>query len=123
MLPDLTNQIMAELENLSRLTDEMRLLLINRGQEKDFIEVRAAGSILHDFYCGIEKIFERIAVSFDEKFPKGGNWHAELILQMTKPVTGKRDIVISEGLMNKLLLGFVPQLNLHIFERQFHYAQ
>jgi len=40
-----------------------------------FIETRAAGSILHDFYGGVEKVFERIAIHIDDRLPKGDDWH------------------------------------------------
>lgn len=66
------------------------------------MEVRAAGSILHDFYCGIEKIFERIAVAIDRSFPKGENWHTELLLQMAKSLRKTRGKIISQDLMQKL---------------------
>jgi hypothetical protein len=51
----------------------MNLLLAKISNKPDFIEVRASGSILHDFYCGVEKIFERIALSVDMNLPKGEN--------------------------------------------------
>ena len=99
---ELKNEMKIEIENLERLTNEMKQLLSRTGEKKNFMEVRAAGSILHDFYCGIEKIFERIAVAIDKSFPKGENWHTELLLQMAKPLEGIRDRVISEDLLQPL---------------------
>jgi len=91
-----------ELGNLERLVREMEELISRFIDKPNFIETRAAGSILHDFYCGIEKIFERIATHIDGKVPKGEDWHTELLLQMTHPAKGIREAVISQGLMEKL---------------------
>ncbi|MBI5199863.1 MAG: hypothetical protein HZA09_07610 [Nitrospirae bacterium] len=99
---DFQEDLMNELENLKRLNDEMRQLLEEIGDSPSFIEIRAAGSILHDFYSGVEKIFERIAVNIDHSLPEGENWHMELLLQMTKPYQDMRDAIISEGLCNDL---------------------
>ena len=55
---NLENEIKIELENIERLLNEAKGLLEKANNEPGFIETRAAGSILHDFYCGIEKIFE-----------------------------------------------------------------
>ena len=52
--------IKAELENLNRLPDELQEGLSYFGEHHSYIELRAIGSILHDFYCGIENIFEEI---------------------------------------------------------------
>jgi len=99
---ELKDLLKVEIENLQRLTDEMGQLLTNTGEKKNFIEVRAAGSILHDFYSGIEKIFERVALAVDKNLPEGVDWHKELLFQMTRPLEGIRDKIISEDLLQKL---------------------
>lgn len=99
---ELTDDIKIELENLERLNIEMKNLLVKIGEEPTFIEVRAAASILHDFYSGIEKIFERIALSIDKHIPESENWHIELLSQMAKPFMSTREPVISENLFEKL---------------------
>ena len=99
---ELESEIYIEIENLGKLAEEMKQLLARSSEDKDFTEVRAAGSILHDFYCGIERIFEKIAVTVDKNFPKGESWHNELLFQMTKPIDGARGKVVTEGLMQKL---------------------
>lgn len=102
MFKELQDHISIEIENLGRLMGEMKQLLAGIGEDKSFIEVRAAGSILHDFYCGVEKMFERIALAIDKNLPKGENWHTELLIQMAKPIEGVRDRIISEDLLHKL---------------------
>ena len=102
MFKELQDHISIEIENLGRLMGEMKQLLAGIGEDKSFMEVRAAGSILHDFYCGVEKMFERVALAIDKDLPKGENWHTELLIQMAKPIEGVRDRIISEDLLHKL---------------------
>lgn len=94
--------IMSELNSLERLKDEMSELLNKISDNPTFIEVRGAASILHDFYSGIEKIFERIALYFDNNLPKGEEWHMQLLLQMTKPFGKRKRTVISDELFQNL---------------------
>ena len=99
---ELREEIKIEIDNLERLNREMKQLLTMMGNKPSFIEVRAAGSILHDFYCGVERIFERIALSVDKNLPKGENWHMELLLQMAKPFEEIRDAIITKELLQNL---------------------
>lgn len=91
-----------ELDNLKRLGDEMHELLGKISDNSGFTEIRSAASILHDFYSGAEKIFERIALYIDNNLPKGEEWHRELLLQMTKPFRKRKRAVTSEELFQKL---------------------
>ncbi|MBA7670261.1 hypothetical protein ES703_78406 [subsurface metagenome] len=97
----LKKEIEIESRNLERLVKEMREVTNRFADKPDFIETRAAGSILHDFYSGVEKIFERISVHIDGGLPKGEDWHTELLLQMARSVEGIRDAVISTDLLEK----------------------
>ena len=56
--------IKAELENLNCLPKELSERLNYFGGHHSYIELRAIGSIVHDFYCGIEKIFIRLVIPF-----------------------------------------------------------
>ena len=78
--------------------------------------LRAGGSILHDFYTGIEKIFEDIAKEIDRRLPAGEDWHSELLHQMTLDIPGLRPPVISSGTEKKLreYLGFR-----HLFRKRY----
>jgi hypothetical protein len=75
----LVGEIAIEFLNLDRLLEEMKALLDSCENSPSQTEARAAGSILHDFYCGIEKIFRRIAHNVDQDIPSGDNWHADLL--------------------------------------------
>jgi len=99
----LKKDIEIELENLQRLVQEMEELIRELPENPGSVETRAAGSILHDFYCGIEKIFERIAITVDNNLPGGEDWHKQLQKQMATPYKGaRREVITEEELMLEL---------------------
>ena len=51
----LKEEIRIEIEKIERLNKEMKLAEIE--EEPSYVEIRAAASILHDFYSSIERIF------------------------------------------------------------------
>ncbi len=93
-------EIEKEFEGLERLENEMTEVL--KHPVPSFLETRAAGSILHDFYSGIEKIFRRIASKIDRDMPTGDDWHTDLLKRMSIPVDGIRPAVINEKLKEQL---------------------
>ena len=99
-LPILRSEIERELKELDRLGVEMREVLLRNSP--GFVEVRAAGSILHDFYCGAEKMFRRIAARVDGDVPSGDGWHQQLLERMATPVSGVRPQVIGEEMKARL---------------------
>ena len=105
------------------IQDELRKLrLLDKEKEGLFKKkpsnylLRAGGSILHDFYTGIEKIFEDIAKEIDERVPTGEEWHSELLHQMTLDIPGLRPPVISVDSEKRLreYLGFR-----HLFRKRY----
>jgi len=90
-----------ELKNLERLTLELNTVL-STTSENTAVRVRAAGSVIHDFYTGVEKIFRRIATRVDQDLPTGEDWHVQLLQRMSVPLEGFRPQVIDEPLENNL---------------------
>jgi hypothetical protein len=78
--------------------------------------LRAGGSILHDFYTGIEKIFENIAKEIDQRLSIGEEWDSKLLHQMTLDILGLRPPVITTHTEKKLreYLGFR-----HLFRKRY----
>lgn len=95
----LEQTIKDELEKLRRIEQEKNGLLKKKPSN---YTLRAGGSILHDFYTGIEKIFEDIAKEIDRRIPLGDGWHSELLHQMTLDIPGLRPSVISHPTEKKL---------------------
>ena len=102
-----------EINKLELLDKEKNALLKRR--PSNYV-VRAGGSILHDFYTGIEKIFESIAKEVDARLPMGEEWHTELLHQMTLDIPGLRPQVITATTEKKLreYLGFR-----HLFRKRY----
>ena len=90
-----------ELKNLERLTLELNTVL-GTTSESTIVRSRAAGSVIHDFYTGVEKIFRRIAVRVDQDLPTGQDWHVQLLQRMNVPLEGFRPQVITESLARNL---------------------
>ena len=74
--------ISRELDNVRRLVAEADEWTPRLAEWPDTVRVRTAGGILHDFYCGVERIFRHIAARIDEDLPSGGDWHVQLLQRM-----------------------------------------
>ncbi len=94
--------ISTEIKNLERLQGELSHLLKNSNEPFSSVGIRAIGSILHDFYCGTERIMQRIAVNIDEDIPQGVDWHIRLLNKMAVEIPDIRPVVISETLKDNL---------------------
>jgi len=90
-----------ELQNLERLTLELDTILATTS-ENTVIKVRAAGSVIHDFYTGVEKIFRQIATRVDRDLPTGEDWHVQLLQRMSVPLEEIRPRVIDTPLERNL---------------------
>ncbi len=91
-----------ELSELDQLTLELAQLPPADTAAPTTLELRAAGSILHDYYNGAERIFERIATTIDAGLPGGPNWHADLLDRRSHPIPEVRPTVISSDLRQGL---------------------
>jgi hypothetical protein len=109
----LERTIKDELNKLKLLDKEKTGLLEKKPSN---YTLRAGGSILHDFYTGIEKIFEDIAKEVDRRVPDGEGWHSELLHQMTLDIPGLRPSVLSASTEKRLreYLGFR-----HLFRKRY----
>jgi predicted nucleotidyltransferase len=94
--------IQDELEALKTGIREMEELLATRADPPTRTELRAIASMLHDFYTGVERIFERIAVQLQEGLSRGEHWHMDLLEQIAAEREGTRPAVIDKPL--KVLL-------------------
>ena len=100
----LKEQIKLELGNLSRVTQELDDFLKQLSdRQPGTIEVSGVGGHLHNFYMGVERIFERIAVTLDGGLPTGESWHTLLLQQMEIEYPETRPSVIDHSLALRLL--------------------
>ncbi|MBI1878980.1 MAG: hypothetical protein HYR94_12310 [Chloroflexi bacterium] len=87
---------------LDRVAQEMTETLGACAQPPTRLELRAIATMLHEFYNGIERLFERIAVSLGEGLPRGSYWHIDLLAQMATAPTDTRPAAIDEPLRARL---------------------
>lgn len=97
-------QIEAEFDELERVTNKMDLFLQkNYRQQPNDMEISGVGAYLQNFYSGIERIFERITITFGMELPEGENWHTDLLNQMEMEYPDIRQAVITHDLAEILL--------------------
>jgi hypothetical protein len=101
-------QIKFEIDQIDKLLESYhKLFRMSEITEPDLIEITALASVIHSFYNGVENIFQTIAKKVDRDVPDTGQWHRDLLKQMSK-ITDQREAVISNELMAQLAvyLGF-----------------
>ena len=94
----LAAEIESELDAMAQLVRESA----NAPRGGDIYARRARGSILHDFYNGAERIFERIAAELNGGVPNVANWHQQLVADMALAIPELRPAVIDDDLRNRL---------------------
>ena len=97
-------EVERELADLATLEQEFS----NRPRAEDSYALRARGSILQDFYNGIERVFTRIARELNGGIPEAEHWCRQLLDDMKLAIPEVRPPVIDEGLARALgeFLGF-----------------
>lgn len=94
----LARELEREIEDLTRLGDELH----EAPGGDDTYSLRARGSILHDFYSGIERVLIRIAEELNGGVPRGAGWHRQLLEDMELEIPDVRPAVVSHGLREQL---------------------
>lgn len=101
-IPALREELKHQREFLQNIDSELEALLEEIDEQPDRTQTRAIASILHDFYNGVEKIFERIARQIDRSIPEGDDGHNQLLRRMTMDIDGVRNAVITTEMENQL---------------------
>ena len=94
----LATEIESELASLTALGEE----LAKAPRQDDIYSARARGSILHDFYNGVERVFLRIAGELNGGVLRGDQWHRDLVDDMTLEIAEVRPAVIDLDLARTL---------------------
>ena len=94
----LATEIESELAGLTALDEE----LAKAPRHDDTYSLRARGSILHDFYNGVERLFLSIARELNGGVPRGDQWHRDLVDDMTLEIAEVRPAVIDRDLAKAL---------------------
>lgn len=94
----LATEVESELARLTALGEEFA----RTPRRDDTYFLRARGSILHDFYNGVERVFLRIARELNGGVPRGDQWHRDLLDDMTLEIAEVRPAVIDQDLARAL---------------------
>lgn len=95
-LVKLAREIRTELQQLERSVQRSEEGWKRFQQTSDELYLDSVALSLHNFYSGLERLFERIARAIDSTLPEGANWHQLLLLQMTNEMPPFRPAVISQ---------------------------
>ena len=89
-----------ELAQIAAVVAEGRETLEQLDGAPTTLELRGIGSILRDFYTGIEQIMEHVAITFDGEIPVGADSH--ILDRMTSEIESVRPAVLSSDLADAL---------------------
>lgn len=91
------DRIRQELTNLERVVNrvERAITAARQRPEDQDLYIDSAALNLHDFYAGLERIFQQTATTIDGKLPAGQGWHRELLHQMQADIPDLRPPVLS----------------------------
>lgn len=92
-----------DVERLSQLVAEMNTSLPKIENPPSAFEVRAIASIIHDFYTGIENIFEHIVLKMEGDLPSAAGWHVQLLKRVGASLKNLRPAVIDKEMEEKLV--------------------
>jgi predicted nucleotidyltransferase len=99
----LKKDIEDEIKTLDLIVSQAQSFLQGVSEEPSLLEVNGAGKLVHDFYCGVERIFERIAIRLGPGLPAGESWHTLLLRGMETEAIGIRPAVIDHALALRLV--------------------
>jgi hypothetical protein len=95
--------------DISREMDDLRRLVSEAEEWRPLlpdwphtVRTRTVGGILHDFYCGVERVFRHIAVHIDEDLPSGADWHIQLLQRMATDIETVRPAVLDRETARQL---------------------
>lgn len=101
---NLMTRIHQEMDDLDRVVSRAeRAVQAARQQTQDQdLYIDSAALNLHDFYAGLERIFQQVGSTVDGNIPAGHNWHRELLQQMQTDLPDLRPPVLSSEVASVL---------------------
>jgi hypothetical protein len=100
VIPDyllLAGRIQQELDDLAQVVTrtERAMQAAQHSAEDSDLFIDAAALNLHDFFAGLERIFQQITTHVDGNIPSGQGWHRQLLIQMQTDLPNLRPPVLS----------------------------
>lgn len=94
-------QELTDLEQVIARAERAITAAHQRPEDQD-LYVDSAALNLHDFYTGLERIFQQIATTVDGNLPTGGEWHRDLLYQVQADLPDLRPPVLSTDAVKAL---------------------
>jgi ATP phosphoribosyltransferase regulatory subunit HisZ len=91
----LAGRIRQDLNDLDAVVNRVEAIWDRYEASEDKYYIDAAALNVHDFYAGLERIFETIARQADQSMPEGPHWHEDLLDQMASAIPSTRPAVLS----------------------------
>ena len=100
----LAGRIRQELAELERVVSraERAMTAARQHPEDQDLYLDSAALNLHDFYTGLERLFQQIATTVDRSLPSGRSWHRDLLQQMGVDLPDLRPPVLSSEAIEAL---------------------
>ena len=98
----LAGRIRQDLNDLDAVCSRVDAIWWRYQDSGDEYYIDAAALNVHDFYAGLERIFEAIARRIDQSMPEGPHWHEDLLDQMASTIPNTRPAVLSSDLRRRL---------------------
>lgn len=94
---ELATRIQQELTDLEQVVAraERAVVAARRQSENQDLYLDSAALSLHDFYTGLERIFQQIGANVEGTIPSGSDWHRKLLQQMQREYPELRPPVLS----------------------------
>lgn len=89
-----------ELEEVMK--DAIEALKDFNNREPSSIELRGLAALIHDYYTGVETIFERIGSEINGGIPSGFDWHKKLLDDMSLDIPKVRPAVLRKETVESL---------------------
>ena len=94
-LADKIENQLTEIERVVERTGQAMSLAKSRPNEQDFF-LDSVALNLHDFYAGLERLFEGVGKTVDQHVPSDSHWHQKLLKQMQTEIPQVRPPILSE---------------------------
>lgn len=98
----LASRIRYEIWDIQHSIQRAQKAWILAHEEANSLYLDSVALNIHNFYSGLERIFELIAENIDGIKPQGAQWHQDLLRQMSMEIPGVRPAVISLELRDAL---------------------
>jgi hypothetical protein len=95
-------RIRQDLNDIDAISSRVQSIWDRYQDSGDEYYVDAAALNVHDFYAGLERIFETIARDIDQSMPEGPHWHEDLLDQMGSSIPSTRPAVLSPDVRRRL---------------------